>query len=177
MCTESGKIVKLTMLLAILFISVGGVPSVFAGKITDPLVLEKLEWWRDLKFGLLVCWAFEVQWGCESSSPMYPGPVGQKHRDRMKQWEECGKDFARFRKAFFDLNKPKAVCPKCGKDQAESPKYVAPKPEPKPPEPEETELISDIDLEDDDSAGDSGMESFEELEERLNEGDEDEQQM
>jgi alpha-L-fucosidase len=105
MRTESGKMLKLTMFLAILSMSMASVPCVFAGKITDPLVQEKLEWWRDLKFGLFVHWAFESQWGCESSSPMYPDEVGQKHRDRMKQWEECGKDFVQFRKMFFDLNK------------------------------------------------------------------------
>ncbi len=102
---ERGKASKVIILMVILAIFMGGAFGVCAGNITDPLVLEKLEGWQDLKFGLFIHWAFESQWGCESSSPLYPGPAGKNHRDRMKQWEECGKDFARFRKVFFDLNK------------------------------------------------------------------------
>ncbi|UCG47007.1 MAG: alpha-L-fucosidase [Phycisphaerales bacterium] len=104
MRVENGKLVKLATLLTVLVFT-GLAQPLRGGKITDPLVKDKLEWWRDLKFGLFVHWAFESQWGCENSSPMYPGPVGQRHRDRMKQWEECGKDFGAWRKVFFDLNK------------------------------------------------------------------------
>ena len=30
---------------------------------TDPLVLEKLEQWQDMKFGLLMHWGTYSQWG------------------------------------------------------------------------------------------------------------------
>jgi len=34
---------------------------------TDPLVLEKLEQWQDLKFGLLMHWGIYCQWGIKES--------------------------------------------------------------------------------------------------------------
>ena len=34
---------------------------------TDPLVLEKLEKWQDLKFGLLMHWGTYSQWGIVES--------------------------------------------------------------------------------------------------------------
>ena len=34
---------------------------------TDPLVLQKLEQWQDLKFGLLMHWGTYSQWGIVES--------------------------------------------------------------------------------------------------------------
>lgn len=73
---------------------------------------------------------------------------------------------------FFDLNREKALCPKCGADQKANPKKklikkAEPKPESEPPE------LSEDDIEFDDDAGDSNIESFEQLEEAAN-SDEDE---
>ncbi|MEZ5197020.1 MAG: alpha-L-fucosidase [Bacteroidales bacterium] len=39
---------------------------------TDPLVLEKLEQWQDLKFGLLMHWGAYSQWGIVESLSICP---------------------------------------------------------------------------------------------------------
>ncbi|MEN8007435.1 MAG: alpha-L-fucosidase [Candidatus Krumholzibacteriota bacterium] len=43
---------------------------------TDPLVLEKLEQWQDLKFGLLMHWAASSQWGIVESWSLSPEDYG-----------------------------------------------------------------------------------------------------
>ncbi len=54
-------------------LSLALVPSVFAppqsgeDRETDPLVLEKLEWFQDLKFGLMMHWGPYSQWGVVES--------------------------------------------------------------------------------------------------------------
>lgn len=79
---------------------------VIAEEQTDPLVVDKLGWFEDQKFGLFVHWAFIVQWGCENSSPMYPDRSRDEEvRGYIKQWHECGKDMARFEKAYWDTIK------------------------------------------------------------------------
>lgn len=96
---------------------------------------------------------------------MYESPYG-------KRWTcyNCGA-------AFFDLKRERAICPKCSADQADNPRQfpIKAEPVPKPKEVEE-EIVEDLDLEEE-GAGDNGMESFEELEERMNEQDEDEEVM
>ena len=64
---------------------------------------------------------------------------------------------------FFDLNKKQSICPKCGANQAENPDRLAPQPSSRQKE-KEPEIPADIDL---DKSGDNGIESFEELEERM----------
>src|SRR5210317_2375700 len=43
---------------------------------TDPLVLEKLEQWQDLKFGLLMHWGAYSQWGIVESWSICPEDYG-----------------------------------------------------------------------------------------------------
>ncbi len=43
---------------------------------TDPLVLEKLEKWQDLKFGLLMHWGPYSQWGVVESWSICAEDVG-----------------------------------------------------------------------------------------------------
>ena len=37
---------------------------------TDPLVLKKLEWFQDQKFGFFMHWGIYSQWGCIESWPL-----------------------------------------------------------------------------------------------------------
>lgn len=43
---------------------------------SDPLVLEKLEQWQDLKFGLLMHWGTYSQWGIVESWSICPEDYG-----------------------------------------------------------------------------------------------------
>src|SRR5210317_881027 len=43
---------------------------------TDPLVLEKLDKWQDLKFGLLMHWGAYSQWGIVESWSICPEEYG-----------------------------------------------------------------------------------------------------
>ncbi|MFZ1290450.1 MAG: alpha-L-fucosidase, partial [Melioribacteraceae bacterium] len=49
---------------------------------TDPLVLEKLEQWQDLKFGLLMTWGFYSQWGIVESWSICPEDYGWCERKK-----------------------------------------------------------------------------------------------
>ena len=42
----------------------------------DPAVLKKLEWWQDLKFGLLMHWGTYSQWGIVESWSICPEDEG-----------------------------------------------------------------------------------------------------
>jgi len=106
MVDRKGEVVKKLTFVAFLFMLIVQPARVIAEKETNPRVLDKLQWFEDLKFGLFVHWSFVTQWGCENSSPLYP----ERHRDHelreyVKQWHECGKDMARFEKACWDTNK------------------------------------------------------------------------
>ena len=72
-------------------------------KESDPLVLKKLEWFQDQKFGLFVHWGMYSQWGCIESWPLVE--VHDWGRtDDLKPWLERGKDFARFFRDYRALN-------------------------------------------------------------------------
>jgi uncharacterized protein (TIGR02300 family) len=74
--------------------------------------------------------------------------------------------------SFFDLNKEKAICPKCGSDQADNPnRIVLTKSRPKEEKKEKEKVDDEIDFDDDGS--ESGIESFEQLEEALDDDGED----
>ena len=49
---------------------------------TDPLVLEKLEQWQDLKFGLLMHWGTYSQWGIVESWSLCPEEYGWCERTK-----------------------------------------------------------------------------------------------
>ncbi len=52
---------------------------------TDPLVLEKLEEWQDLKFGLLLHWGPYSQWGIVESWSLCSEDVGWTRRTKGRQ--------------------------------------------------------------------------------------------
>lgn len=49
---------------------------------TDPLVIEKLEQWQDLKFGLLMHWGTYSQWGIVESWSICPEDYGWCERKK-----------------------------------------------------------------------------------------------
>ncbi len=57
------------LLCTLLFLSVpdSGYPTQEEERETDPLVLEKLEWFQDVKFGLMMHWGPYSQWGVVES--------------------------------------------------------------------------------------------------------------
>jgi hypothetical protein len=70
------------------------------------------------------------------------------------------------------LNKEKAVCPKCGADQADNPsRLILSRQKPKVKEEEPDEIDDGMDFDED--GGNMGIESFEQLEEAANEDEED----
>lgn len=64
-------------------------------KETDPLVLKKLEWFQDQKFGFFMHWGVYSQWGCIESWPLVEVDKWARPDD-LKPWLERGKDFGRF---------------------------------------------------------------------------------
>ncbi len=65
---------------------------------------NRLEWFQDLKFGLLLHWGPYALWDCCESWPLSPGDDWARN-DNMKCWTERGKDLARFQKDYWDLNR------------------------------------------------------------------------
>ena len=58
---------------------------------TDPKVLEKLEEWQDLKFGLLMHWGSYSQWGIVESWSLCSEDVGWTRRIKGKhENHSCG---------------------------------------------------------------------------------------
>lgn len=65
---------------------------------TDPAVREKLERFRDMKFGLMIHWGPYNVWGAVESWPICNAePYG---RERLAAWEHSGKDVAKFMEAY-----------------------------------------------------------------------------
>ena len=66
----------------------------------DPLVLNKLEHWQDIKFGLLMHWGAYSQWGiveswsiCSEDVPWCRRPAGISYVDYVKKYEDLPKTF------------------------------------------------------------------------------------
>lgn len=73
-----------------------------ADKETDPLVLQKLQQFRDMKFGLMLHWGIYSVWGAVESWPICDAePYG---RSDLPAWEESGRDVDTFMRRYFDLN-------------------------------------------------------------------------
>ena len=71
---------------------------------TDPLVLKKLQWFQDLKFGLFMHWGIYSQWGSIKSWPLVE--VDRWARpDDLRAWTDRNKDFARFSRDYRALNR------------------------------------------------------------------------
>ena len=68
---------------------------------TDPLVLERIEQFRDMKFGLMLHWGIYSVWGAVESWPICAAePYG---RAELPAWEASGQDPDRFMRSYFDM--------------------------------------------------------------------------
>ncbi len=65
---------------------------------TDPLVLEKLEQWQDLKFGLFMHWGTYSQWGIVESWSLCPEDEGWTQRRG-----PAAKNYYEYKKAYENL--------------------------------------------------------------------------
>jgi len=65
---------------------------------------ERLEWFRDLKFGLFMHWGPYSQWGCIESWPLVEEDTWARPDD-LPAWVERGKDIERFRRDYLALNR------------------------------------------------------------------------
>jgi hypothetical protein len=74
-----------------------------ADRETDPLVLKKLEWFQDQKFGFMMHWGIYSQWGCIESWPLVEADKWARPDDLLP-WRERGHDFARFVRDYRALN-------------------------------------------------------------------------
>jgi len=68
---------------------------------TDPLVLEKLEQWQDMKFGLLMHWGTYSQWGIVESWSLCPEEYGWCERTKGSN----PSDYNTYKKEYEDLQK------------------------------------------------------------------------
>jgi len=95
----NGSIVIVTVLLVFLCLA-DTVPS--QEKETDPLVLEKLEWFQDMKFGLLMHWGPYSQWEVVESWSICPedeswcerrGPYAKDYDEYKRVYENLKNSF------------------------------------------------------------------------------------
>jgi alpha-L-fucosidase len=78
-------------------------PAASQDQETDPLVLKKLEWFQDQKFGFFMHWGIYSQWGCIESWPLVEVDKWARPDD-LKPWQDRGKDFPRFFRDYRALN-------------------------------------------------------------------------
>jgi len=64
---------------------------------------ERLEWFQDLKFGMIIHWGPYCQWGCIESWPLVEEDTWARP-DTLQAWVERDKDLARFRRDYWALN-------------------------------------------------------------------------
>ena len=70
---------------------------------TDPLVLEKLDQWQDIKFGLLMHWGSYSQWGIVESWSICPEDYGWCERKKganPQNYMEYKKEYEGLKKTF-----------------------------------------------------------------------------
>lgn len=65
---------------------------------------QRLEWFQDQKFGLLLHWGPYSLWDCCESWPLSPGDDWARN-DNMECWTRRGKDLARFQRDYWALNR------------------------------------------------------------------------
>src|SRR6185369_6959450 len=70
----------------------------------EPWLHQRLEWFQDLKFGLLMHWAPYSQWGCIESWPLVEEDKWARPDD-LKAWTDRDKDLQRFTRDYWDLPK------------------------------------------------------------------------
>jgi alpha-L-fucosidase len=64
---------------------------------------ERLAWFQDLRFGMIIHWGMYSQWGCIESWPLVEEDVWARPDD-LACWTERDKDLARFRRDYWALN-------------------------------------------------------------------------
>lgn len=65
---------------------------------------ERLEWFQDQKFGLILHWGPYALWDCCESWPLSPGDEWARN-DNMKCWTSRGKDLAWFQRDYWALDR------------------------------------------------------------------------
>jgi alpha-L-fucosidase len=65
---------------------------------------ERLEWFQDQKFGLILHWGTYALWDCCESWPLSPGDEWARNDD-MECWTSRGKDIDPFQRDYWALNK------------------------------------------------------------------------
>lgn len=69
---------------------------------TDPLVLAKLKWFHNQKFGMYVEWNQSSQWGCYAAWPLIEEDKWARPDD-LEVWNEHNRDFPRFFQDYWNL--------------------------------------------------------------------------
>ncbi len=64
---------------------------------------DRLDWFTDLKFGILITWGPYSQFGCIEGWPLC-ADVPWARPDDLPAWNECGRDLEKFRAAYINLN-------------------------------------------------------------------------
>jgi len=65
---------------------------------------DRLEWFQDLKFGIILHWGIYALWDCCESWPLSPGDDWARSED-MECWTSRNKDLAWFTRDYWALNK------------------------------------------------------------------------
>jgi alpha-L-fucosidase len=68
-----------------------------------PWLRDRLDWFSDLKFGLMVHWGLYSQWGCTESWPLVKCEPWARD-PQLPAWIDCGHDLTRFKAAYRKLN-------------------------------------------------------------------------
>ncbi len=82
---------------------------------TDPLVLQKLEAWQDLKFGLLMHWGPYSQWGIVESWSICPGDEGWCRRS-LEDYYEYVKKYEDLKKTFNPVKFDPSLCARAARE-------------------------------------------------------------
>ena len=75
-----------------------------AGQEQPQWLRERLEWFMDLRLGLILHWGPYCQWDCCESWPLVPADTWARP-DRLKCWQERDRDLTRFQRDYWALNR------------------------------------------------------------------------
>ena len=67
-------------------------------------LVDRLEWFRDLKFGFFMHWGPYSQWGCLESWPLVEEDTWAR-ADDLAPWVDRDRDIERFKRDYFALNR------------------------------------------------------------------------
>jgi len=73
-----------------------------ANNAEEPWLHDRLQWFQDLKFGLMMHWAAYSQWGCIESWPLVEEDKWARPDD-LKAWTDRNKDMQRFKSDYWAL--------------------------------------------------------------------------